>query len=673
VLLSRATADLVQAELRDLGEHRLKDLSAPERLFQLGSQEFPPLRTLYRTNLPVQATPLIGRDAEVAEVVGLVRDARLVTLTGPGGVGKTRLALQAAAEVTEDFPDGVFFVAVQAVREAELVIPAVAKTLQVEEGFEEWIAERQLLLVLDNLEQVVDCGADLARLSSCSRRLRLLCTSREPLRVYGESEYAVQPLPVDEGVELFRQRATESEPAEVVRAICARLDGLPLAIELAAARTRVLSPPALLERLDRALPLLIHGPRDASIGGRTLRATIEWSYDLLDADERAAFDRLAVFAGGCTLEEAGEVADASLESLESLLEKAMLRRSEDRYSMLHVIREFALERLRERGEVNARMNRFADLVLAQERYSVRDDLDNWRALVDWGVTHADADTAMRLVASGTRNFRAEPAETVYWGSRALEARGGDASATGRAQVFYAIGDAEFFRGAFSASIHALERAIQLFREVGFPEGLQDGLTALGSALKQGGRIGEAEPVLREALQVSLSRGEEGAQSEVLRALGELERDRGNLDAARELLGGAMAAAKAQGRWDHDRPGLRHGLGDLALEEGSPEEARSWYLDALAVAVERRMSIVVVHCVGGLAAVAALAGRLEDAADLWAATERYTEVRGVELGMLERQRYLARLEVVPPALVDEARDRWKDATAAEVEEAAAVVH
>jgi predicted ATPase len=438
VLVSSTTAELLDCELLDLGEHRLKDLSAPERLFQLGEAEFPPLRTLYRTNLPVQATPLVGREREIGEVLVGLRERRLVTLTGPGGVGKTRIALQAAAEASTSFPAGVFFVGLQALRDRELVLPAVAKTLRADEDLAAWIGDRELLLVLDNLEQIVDCAPDLAELISRTPRLRLLCTSREPLRIQSESEYAVEPLLDDEGVELFRQRAIDSEPADAVRAICARLDGLPLAIELAAARTRVLAPPALLERLDRALPILTHGPRDASAGGRTLRATIEWSYDLLDDAERTLFSRLAIFAGGCTLEEAEHVAAASLETVESLLEKAMLRRAGDRYSMLHVVREFALERLRESGEIDVRMNLFADLLLADDEEELpRDDLDNWRALVDWGVSKGEPDTAMRLARLG-RTFRPEPSELLFWAYRALEERGSEASRAAQGRLLSVV-------------------------------------------------------------------------------------------------------------------------------------------------------------------------------------------------------------------------------------------
>ena len=668
VVLSQTTRDLVDPEVRDLGEHRLKDLSAPERLFQLGRRKFPPLRTLYRTNLPVQATPLVGREREVGDVVEQLEARRLVTLTGPGGVGKTRLSLQAAAEASDRFPDGVCFVGLQAIREPGLVLPAVAKALDSDDDLASWIGAKELLLVLDNLEQVVGCGPALADLLAQAPRLRLLCTSREPLRVYGESEYVVEPLFDEEGVELFRQRAIDSEPAEAVRAICARLDGLPLAIELAAARTRVLAPPDLLARLDRALPLLTHGPRDGSAGGRTLRATIEWSYDLLDPDERALFNRLAVFAGGCTLGEAEHVAAASLEAMESLLEKAMLRRSRERYSMLYVVREFALERLRETAEVDARMSLFADLVLAEELESVRQDLDNWRALVDWGITRADADRALLLARAGTR-FRPQPAEMLLWAHRALEERGSEASRLARGRLLAQIAANHLYRGDFEESVVVEEQAIEIFRELDDADRLRGSLTRLGSTLAVLGRGEDAERALDEALEVAASLGRENI-APTLHTLGELERDRGNLPKARELLERALAVAKEVGSQEGF---IRHGLGDLALEEGNTSAARESYLEALEAArasgrVHDFFSTTV-HCVAGLAATAAVEGRYDEAAGLWAATERFCELRGAELGAVERERYLARLAVVPTDLLTAARDRWKDRTAADVEEAA----
>jgi class 3 adenylate cyclase len=310
VLFSEPTRLLLDQGLgmTDLGLHRLKDLGEPVKLFQLGEAGFPPLRTLNATNLPAQPGPLIGRERELGEVLELLRDgARALTLTGPGGAGKTRLALQAAAELVDDFKDGVFLVPLAAIRDPELVVPTAERVVGARVPLAEHIDERRMLLLVDNLEQVVGAGPALADVLSLCPNLRLLVTSRVLMRVTPEREYSVAPLPDEEAVELFRERAAVAEPIEAVREICQRLDGLPLAVELAAARTRVLPPDQLLKRLERRLPLLTGGKRDAPARQRTLRATIEWSYDLLSEQESRLFAELSVFAGSFSVEAAEDV------------------------------------------------------------------------------------------------------------------------------------------------------------------------------------------------------------------------------------------------------------------------------------------------------------------------------------------------------------------------------
>ncbi len=344
VVISRSTFDLAAPDARDLGNHRLKDLSAPERLYQLGKGEFPQLRSLHRTNLPVQPSRLVGREHELRAVVAALEAHRIVTLTGPGGSGKTRLALHAAAEVAERFPDGVWWVSLAAIRDAALVLPAIATAVGAQADLASHLAGKRMLVLLDNVEQVIDCAADIAGLAE-STTSRIVVTSRQPLRVDGEAEIDVPPLPPDDAVALFVERARSIDSSfaadEHVPAICARLDGLPLAIELAAARTRVLSSRAILERLSKRLPLLTGGRRDAPERQRTLHATIAWTYDLLDEGERMLFARLGVFHGGWALHAGEAVCDASLDVLESLVEKSLVRRSGERYFMLETIREFA--------------------------------------------------------------------------------------------------------------------------------------------------------------------------------------------------------------------------------------------------------------------------------------------------------------------------------------------
>ena len=314
VVLSPSTVSLLEPEsfeLRDLGEHRFKDLSAPERVFQLGEGEFPPIRSLHRTNLPVPATPFLGREEELAAVVGMLGepDVRLVSLVGPGGTGKTRLALQAAAEASDAYPDGVFWAPLAPLRDPALVLPTIAAALSVIEGKDSSpvddlaraLAGRRLLVFVDNVEHLMPDAADLvgAFVEACPT-VTTVVTTRERLQLPGEHVYAVPPMSETDGEALFRIRAAtvgvELEASEELRTLCARLDNLPLALELAAARTVVFSPAQLLDRLSQRLDLLKAG-RGVDARQETLRSTIAWSHDLLDADEQALFRRLSVFAG----------------------------------------------------------------------------------------------------------------------------------------------------------------------------------------------------------------------------------------------------------------------------------------------------------------------------------------------------------------------------------------
>jgi predicted ATPase/class 3 adenylate cyclase len=406
VLLSQVTHELVQDELPpgvrllDLGEHRLKDLTRPEHVFQLAMPglpaDFPPLKTLDNrpNNLPMQPTPLIGREQELAEVskMLLADEVRLLTLTGPGGTGKTRLALQLASDLLDSYPDGAWFVQLAALTDAALVATTTAQTLAVRESpgrpvldaLCDFLADKHLLLVLDNFEQVIGAAGMVSELAKAGPHIKIVPTSRTNLNVYGEHEYSVPPLalpdvkqlpPLDklthyEAIELFIERARavkaefnmSADDAPAVAEICVRLDGLPLAIELAAARVRVLPPQALLARLSDRLKLLTGGAKDLALRQQTLRGTIDWSFNLLSEEEKQLFSRMAVFQGGCTLQAMevvcnydGKLQVDVLDGAQSLVDKSLLRQregsnGETHFWMLGTIEEYAREKLEERGE-----------------------------------------------------------------------------------------------------------------------------------------------------------------------------------------------------------------------------------------------------------------------------------------------------------------------------------
>ena len=426
VLVSAATARLVDAELTDLGEHRFKDLAAAERVYQLGPEAFPPLKSLYRANLPIPATPLVGRERELRLVTELITRAgtRLVTLTGPGGTGKTRLALQAAAELADRFPDGVFFVALAPLRETSAVRSAVAEAV----GFAAdadpgaWLASRRALLVLDNLEHLRGVDAVVGEL--LVGETVVLATSRGPLRLTSEHELPVEPLAREAAVELFVSRAAAAgrqiPPDATVGEICRRLDDLPLALELAAARVRLLSPPALLNRLDESLSLLTGGAHDLPERQRTLRATIEWSHDLLTPAQQAAFRRLSVFRGAFTLDAAEAIAGADLDQVATLVEQSLLKPlGDDRFFFLETLREYARERLGDSGETDEYALRHARWYLERLEHDVPGQHRRGE-LTAWFVAEEDNLRAMLTVLTSLSPLEAARGARLlfsYWKSR----------------------------------------------------------------------------------------------------------------------------------------------------------------------------------------------------------------------------------------------------------------
>jgi predicted ATPase/class 3 adenylate cyclase len=420
VLVSGATAALLGGEgLRDLGAHRLKDLSAPERIYQLGDGVFPPLRSLHRTNLPIPSTPFLGRERELGEVLRLLArdDVRLLTLTGPGGTGKTRLGAQAAGAIADAYPQGVWWIPLAALRDPALVLETAAQVLGAQDALSQHIADRSMLLLFDNVEHVIGAAGEIGSLLASCPNLDVLVTSREPLHLAGEQEYAVPPFVHQEGVGFFLARARavvpDFEVDDAVPEICERLDELPLALELAAARVKALSTRQILERLEQRLPLLTGGARDLPERQRTLRATIEWSYELLTPEEKRLLARLAVFRGGCVLDAAEGVASADVDTLQSLVDKSLLRHTRDRFAMLETIREYAAEQLAQSAEAAAIERRHAEFFVAfaeetepRIRADPRESLerlspehDNFRAALDWLTSARETQLVLRLAGA----------------------------------------------------------------------------------------------------------------------------------------------------------------------------------------------------------------------------------------------------------------------------------
>ena len=416
VVVSAATRTLVDAELTELGEHRLKDFDEPVALFQLGNEQFPPLKSISNTNLPRPASSLIGREREREALTGMLQNgSRLVTLTGPGGSGKTRLALEVAAELVPAFAAGVFWTDLAPLRDPALVTETLAQTLGAKEGLAEHVADRDLLLVVDNFEQVAKAAPELADLLSECRNLRFLVTSRELLRVNGEVEYPVPPLEEAEAVELFCTRS-RLDPDPTIAVLCGRLDNMPLAVELAAARARLLTPTQILDRLSQQLDLL-KGGRDADPRQQTLRTTIEWSHELLSPEEQTLFRRLALFRGGCTVEAAEEVADADLDTLQSLLDKSLLRRTRTSASgcsrrsaptdssgwprpaarWICASATVTTSWTWPRRRIRCRSTEGRDLAVAYAHIDA--EIDNLRAALEWACDSREHEILLRLIAS----------------------------------------------------------------------------------------------------------------------------------------------------------------------------------------------------------------------------------------------------------------------------------
>ena len=635
VLLSRPTRELLGddpppgLEFRDLGDHRLKDLTEPQRLYQLlgpGLEpDFPPPRTLdvRRSNLPVQPSPLIGREAEVRELCGMVADgARLVTLTGPGGSGKTRLALQAAAELLGRGADGVYFVGLGSIVDPELVKPTIAQTLGLPaSGFltlEGFLADQDLVLILDNFEQILDAGPAVAALLREAPRLKFLVTSRASLRITGERSYPVRPLGLPDpsggmgpealagcdSVTLFLERARAVHPgfaltpenAGAVGRICLDLDGLPLAIELAAARIRLLSPAAMLERLDHRLQLLTGGPRDAEARQRTLRATLEWSYALLSSHEQRVFDALGAFHGGFTLDAAEIVASAGLDELEGLVDHSLLREEAGRFAMLGTVREYAVERLEEseaQPEVRRRHAKvFTDL--AERAYGRRlveeaewldrleSEHDNLRAALD----RLDASPPEELRLAGALGWFWRDHSHLQEGRRRLDhaLAGGAADPALRARAHTSDGALAGLSGDVDGARRHLAEATRLWEELGDEQELGLALHALGWSEVYNGHDPEARAAFELSLAILRKVGNPKLVNRALVGICQVLVSQGDVGTAVPLSLEALELAVAQGDRSSEHFAL-HFLGDCALIIEDYPEAEDRYVKSLEAAWE----------------------------------------------------------------------------------------
>ena len=610
VIVSQTTRELLEGALIDLGEHRLKDLLAPQRLWQLGPGEFPPPKTLHQTNLPVQATPLVGREHELAAAAALLSAHRLVTLSGPGGSGKTRLALQLAADSVDDFPDGVWWVPLAAITDPQLVLPAIARTLGITSDLASYLGAKRLLLLLDNLEQVIECASEVGGLLARAPGIRILVTSRELLRIDGEREHPVGPLAEDEAVALFMERAVAAEPHEAVHAICRRLDCLPLAIELAAARTAILPPTQLLARLDDRLGLLTGGRRDLPARQRTLRATIEWSHDLLTSDEQELFRKLGIFTGGFTLEAAEAVAGADLDTLQGLVERSLVRRSPGgRFGLLETIREFARERLdgHPAAEDLHAAHALHYLVLAEAAEArsrtaskVRDleeleqEHPNLREGFAWVLGNGRPDLALRYGAALIQfwMFHSHLSEGRRWSASVLDA---DARATGRAALERDPIRATVLGGAAilatlqadwaAAEGYATEH-LAIARRLNDEARIANALLALGrSALARGDAEG-ARLVLREALEQARNSEDAWTMAMATFNLAYVSLSLRDFSSAREEMGSALKLFRPL----DDRYGVARsltGLGAIAVHSDDTAAAIAPLRESLTIAIGDR--------------------------------------------------------------------------------------
>ena len=680
--------------VKDLGAHRLKDLEHPERILQLVSDDqpdkFPPLRSLRPpTNVPQHLEPLVGRRDDVRALRTKLLDegVRLVTVTGPGGIGKTKLCVAVALDLLEDFASGVFFVDLTTATTAELVASRIAQDLRVPvdgdrgatDVLVEHLGEKHMLLVLDNFEQALAASGVVTELLQSSPNLTVVATSRVLLSIQGETEYELSPLGLPHDVtrheversdaaQLFVERAAKSRPdfavteenASTIAAICNLLDGLPLALELAAARVKLMTPESLLGRLDNRLKLLTGGSRDSPARHRALRTTIDWSYDLLSSSERALFRDLSVFSGGATLEATEHVVGDEvnvLDGLTALVDHSLVRQTDDedvRFSMLQTIRDYALELLEDHGEATVRDRHAHYYLVLAEDFATREggeteaharidtEHDNIRAALTWWLDSArepgpNAGLALRLaVALGRFWYRhGHAVEGSEWLERAL-ANQVDGMDDVRANGLRLLGVLMEQRGNLERATQLFEEALMGFRSMG--DRVREGacLNSLGVVARSRRQLKDAESLLTESVAIRRELQDSSGMSSSLSNLAILYMDLGDIERATQLFEETMKLDKERGdEWGVAVTSLNLGVAKLELDEVQP--ADGMLKEAVQGFVKLGDLDGVAEGFEAIAGIAVAQERFVRAARLAGAADSLRSTLGIPLGEVDRVR------------------------------------
>jgi len=694
VLVSQAVVDCVREVvpapmlLRDLGRVRLRDLATPEHVYQLVHpqlrQDFPALRSLEATpnNLPQQATSFIGRAKELTELKGLLANTRLLTLTGSGGCGKTRLGLQVAADALEQFPDGVWLVELAPLSDPSLVSATVASVLGLREEpgkpiartLNEYLKDKRLLVLLDNCEHVLDACATIADslLRECAG-VALVASSREALGIGGEQAYRVPSLSLPdpkkahtpesiapfEAVQLFVDRALLARPdfrvtaqnAPTLVSICFRLDGIPLAIELAAARVRSLSVEAIDRNLNERFRLLTGGSRTALPRQQTLRSLIDWSYDLLAEPARLLLRRLSVFAGGWLLEAAERICAGDgleegeiLDLLTSLVDKSLVVADpgdgDSRFRLVETVRQYAREKLLERAGGEAVRERHLDYFLAlveetepkltgaeQSAWLRRldDEHDNLRAALEWSVASPESERSLRLCGALQRFWMTHGhlSEGVEWCARVLAITDAQAPTLDRAKVLNGAGLLAYHQIDYAAARARHEESLAIRRQLGDRRGVAISLNNLGIVALDQGDLASARTMHEESLAIARELGNLNGIARSLGNLGMVASAERDLTAARALFGESLAMMRELG----DRGGIAiglHSLGGVAFEQADFDAARAYYAESLTILAELGNRVRIAYSLEEMAAVFATQGDALRAARIWGAAQRLRE-------------------------------------------------